>query len=210
MNRIKQWILEKLGKMNMEIVTIVGLSCSLGVTTLAVNSVGMGIVTFIMVSLAAVIIALAQKWITKRIVIWCYTVLIFAFTGIASMILYGFVRPVGEGFGFCMVTLIINGMLLGRLSDYGYGKSVKEVLAGCGKYAGKYAVFISLIGILREFLAPIAIAKLAPGAFFVTAGLTALYGYLEKETGERYLKIAKGFMVAGLITMAVFGLRSFL
>jgi len=112
--------------------------------------------------------------------------------------------------GVYIPLIVVNCIILGRAESYAYSNPpIPSLFDGIGMGLG-FTVALTCIGAVRELLGtgkafdiqvmpdyftPIGIFVLAPGAFFVLAGLTALQNYLKikgAKNGKDTSKIGSG------------------
>lgn len=195
----KERILNGLLTENPTFVLMLGMCPTLATTTSAVNGVGMGLTTTIVLTLSNVIISLLRNIIPNRVRIPSFIVIIASFVTIMELLLQGFLPFLYDALGIYIPLIVVNCIILGRAEAYASKEKVSlSFFDGLGMGLG-FTVALTAIGAFRELFGagevfgfavmpdsfvPITIFILAPGAFFVLAILTAIQNQV-KIVGER-------------------------
>lgn len=174
---------------NPTFVLMLGMCPTLAVTTSAVNGLGMGLTTTAVLMLSNLIISCLRKIIPERVRIPAFIVIIASFVTMVELLLEAYIPFLNESLGMYIPLIVVNCIILGRAESYAYSHGpVASLFDGLGMGLG-FAFALTCIGAVRELLGagslfgydlmpesftPISIFGLAPGAFFVLAGLTAL------------------------------------
>lgn len=203
---------ERLGngiiKENPTLVLMLGMCPTLAVTTSAYNGLGMGLTTTAVLALSNVIIAMLRKVIPNKIRIPAFIVIIASFVTIMQLLLQAYLPSLYESLGIYIPLIVVNCIILGRAEAYAYKNPVHlSFFDGLGMGLG-FTLALTLIGLIREFIGacsvfnielgwftPIGIFKMAPGAFFVLALLTAIQNKFKiegKKKGKDVSKIQSG------------------
>jgi len=194
--------LERLGngiiKENPTLVLMLGMCPTLAVTTSAYNGLGMGLTTTAVLALSNVIISMLRKVIPNKIRIPAFIVIIASFVTIMQLLLQAYIPSLYESLGIYIPLIVVNCIILGRAEAYAYKNPVHlSFFDGLGMGLG-FTLALTLIGLIREFIGacsvfnielgwftPIGIFKMAPGAFFVLALLTAIQNKFKIEGSKR-------------------------
>ncbi len=176
-------------KENPTFVLMLGMCPTLAVTVSAVNGLGMGLTTTAVLMLSNLMISLLRKLIPGRVRIPAFIVIIASFVTIVQLLLEAYLPALNKSLGVYIPLIVVNCIILGRAESYAYSHSpIASLFDGLGMGLG-FSVALTCIGAVRELLGagklfgmdilpesftPISIFGLAPGAFFVLAGLTAL------------------------------------
>lgn len=175
-------------KENPTFVLTLGMCPTLAVTTSAINGLGMGLTTMVVLAMSNMLISMLRKVIPDKVRIPAYIVIIASFVTIVQFLLEGFIPTLYDSLGLYIPLIVVNCIILGRAEAYASKNPVlPSLFDGIGMGLG-FSVALTAIGLVREFLGagqvfgyqlpkifePITIFVLAPGAFFVLAGLTAL------------------------------------
>ena len=175
-------------KENPTFVLILGMCPTLAVTTSAMNGLGMGLTTMVILAMSNLMISLLRKIIPDGVRMPAYIVLVASFVTICELLLEGFLPSLYEALGLYIPLIVVNCIILGRAEAYASKNTVvASLFDGIGMGLG-FTIALTLIGIFREILGagqifgfqimpdayePITIFILAPGAFFVLAMLIA-------------------------------------
>ena len=189
MNRCTERLYNGLIKENPTFVLMLGMCPTLAVTTSAINGIGMGLSTTVVLVLSNMLISMLRKIIPDSVRMPAFIVVVASFVTIVQFLLEGFVPSLYDSLGLYIPLIVVNCIILGRAESYASKNPVlPSVFDGIGMGLG-FTVGLTSIGIVRELIGsgkifnfqvlpdtyePITIFILAPGAFFVLAGLTAL------------------------------------
>ena len=181
-------------KENPTFVLILGMCPTLAVTTSAMNGLGMGLTTMVILAMSNLMISLLRKIIPDGVRMPAYIVVVASFVTICELLLEGFLPSLYEALGLYIPLIVVNCIILGRAEAYASKNTVvASLFDGIGMGLG-FTIALTLIGIFREILGagtifgikvtpagfePISIFILAPGAFFVLSILTALQNKLK-------------------------------
>ena len=208
-------------KENPTLVLMLGMCPTLAVTTSAMNGLGMGLTTTVVLVLSNMIISLLRNIIPDKVRIPAFIVIIASFVTMVELLLEGFIPSLYDALGIYIPLIVVNCIILGRAEAFASKNSViLSIFDGLGMGLG-FAIALTLIGAVREILGagelfgvailpveepimlgsfalkfePIRIFGLAPGAFFVVALLTAIQNKVKKsmeEKGKNAEKIQSG------------------
>lgn len=175
-------------KENPTFVLILGMCPTLAVTTSAMNGLGMGLTTMVILAMSNLMISLLRKIIPDGVRMPAYIVVVASFVTICELLLEGFLPSLYEALGLYIPLIVVNCIILGRAEAYASKNTVvASLFDGIGMGLG-FTIALTLIGIFREILGagqifgfqimpdayePITIFILAPGAFFVLTMLIA-------------------------------------
>ena len=206
MNKCTERLWNGLVKENPTLVLMLGMCPTLAVTTSAINGLGMGLTTTVVLALSNVIISLLRKIIPDKIRIPAFIVIIASFVTIMQLLLQAYLPSLYESLGIYIPLIVVNCIILGRAEAYAYKSPVlPSFFDGLGMGLG-FSVSLTLIGMVRELLGggeifgvhvmpaaftPISIFKLAPGAFFVLAVLTAIQNKVKIEGAKKGKDVSK-------------------
>ena len=175
-------------KENPTFVLLLGMCPTLAVTTSAVNGLGMGLTTMVILTMSNLMISLLRKVIPDSVRMPAYIVIVASFVTIVQFLLQGFIPSLYSALGIYIPLIVVNCIILGRAEAYASkNKVIASIFDGIGMGLG-FTLGLTCIGIVREllgagkifgisvmpsFYTPITIFILAPGAFFVLAFLIA-------------------------------------
>ncbi len=198
-NSIGERLVNGLIKENPTFVLMLGMCPTLAVTTSAINGLGMGLTTTVVLALSNVIIALLRNIIPDKVRIPAFIVIIASFVTMTELLLEGFLPSLYDALGIYIPLIVVNCIILGRAEAYASKNPViPSFFDGLGMGLG-FSFALTCIGAVRELIGagklfgyavmpssyvPCTIFIMAPGAFFVLACLTALQNKI-KIAGER-------------------------
>ena len=189
LERLKNGIITE----NPTFVLTLGMCPTLAVTTSAVNGLGMGLTTMAVLALSNMFISMLRKVIPDKVRIPAFIVIIASFVTVVELLLKAFIPSLYDALGLYIPLIVVNCIILGRAESYASKNDVlSSAFDGIGMGLG-FTLGLTLIGIFRELLGSgaifgfqfipdgvhISIFVMAPGAFFVLAGLTALQNRLK-------------------------------
>jgi electron transport complex protein RnfE len=199
MNSVKERLVNGIVKENPTFVLMLGMCPTLAVTTSAVNGLGMGLTTMVVLALSNVFISMLRHIIPDKVRIPAFIVIIASFVTMVELLLQGFIPFLYDALGIYIPLIVVNCIILGRAEAYAYKNPViPSLFDGIGMGLG-FSVALTCIGAVRELLGagtlfgigvmpesfvPVSIFIMAPGAFFVLAVLTAIQNKV-KIIGER-------------------------
>ena len=208
MNKYTERLLNGLIKENPTFVLMLGMCPTLAVTTSAMNGIGMGLSTTVVLVLSNMLISMLIKIIPDSVRMPAFIVVVASFVTIVQFLLEGFVPSLYDSLGLYIPLIVVNCIILGRAESFASKNPVIDsIFDGIGMGLG-FTVGLTSIGIVREILGagtifgfhvlptsyePITIFILAPGAFFVLAILTALQNYVKnraKKQGKEVIEAA--------------------
>lgn len=200
MNKYTERLYNGLIKENPTFVLMLGMCPTLAVTTSAINGIGMGLSTTVVLVLSNMLISMLRKIIPDSVRMPAFIVVVASFVTIVQFLMEGFVPSLYDSLGIYIPLIVVNCIILGRAESYASKNPVlPSMFDGIGMGLG-FTVGLTCIGIVRELLGsgkifdiqilpssyePITIFILAPGAFFVLACLTALQNVAKKKVMER-------------------------
>ena len=180
-------------KENPTFVMMLGMCPTLAVTSSAVNAIGMGLSTTVVLILSNILISALRNIIPDRVRIPAFIVVVASFVTIVQLLLQAYLPALNSALGVYIPLIVVNCIILGRAEAYASKNPiVLSALDGVGMGMG-FTVGLTFIGIFCEILGSgavfgfqfipdsfhIAMFVMAPGAFFVLAGLTALQNKLK-------------------------------
>lgn len=173
-------------KENPVFILLLGLCPALGVTTSAINGLGMGLATTFVLIMSNVVVSLVKNVIPDKVRIPSFIVIIASFVTIIDLVMAAYVPALHAQLGLFIPLIVVNCIVLGRAEAFASKNTVfKSLIDGLGMGLG-FAFALTLLGALRELLGSYAIFGyklidadgmlvfvLAPGAFIGLAYLVA-------------------------------------
>lgn len=198
-NSISERLLNGILKENPTFVLMLGMCPTLAVTTSAMNGLGMGLTTMVVLALSNLFISLLRNVIPDKVRIPAFIVIIASFVTVAELLLKAYIPFLYAALGLYIPLIVVNCIILGRAEAYASKNGpLSSLFDGIGMGLG-FTCALTIIGAVRELLGagevfgvgvmpesyvPCSIFVLAPGAFFVLAVLTAIQNKV-KIAGEK-------------------------
>ncbi|MCH5253482.1 MAG: electron transport complex subunit E [Lachnospiraceae bacterium] len=210
MNSVKERLLNGLIKENPTFVLMLGMCPTLAVTTSAINGLGMGLTTMVVLALSNTFISLLRNIIPGKVRIPAFIVVIASFVTMVELLLEGFIPTLYDALGIYIPLIVVNCIILGRAESFASKNPVLvSLFDGIGMGLG-FSFALTCIGAVRELIGagtlfgisilpdsyiPCTIFIMAPGAFFVLAALTAIQNKVKiagEKKGKDMSKIQSG------------------
>lgn len=192
LHAIKNGIIDE----NPTFIQVIGTCPTLAVTTSAINGIGMGLSTMVVLVCSNLFISLLRKIIPDSVRIPCFIVVIASFVTIVQLLLSAFMPELNESLGLYIPLIVVNCIILGRAEGFASKNGpLTSLCDGIGNGLG-FTLALCFIGLIREFLGagtlfgatvmPDAFPKtlvmiMAPGAFFTYGTLMAVFKNLMKK-----------------------------
>lgn len=208
MNTCTERLYNGIIKENPTFVLMLGMCPTLAVTTSAINGLGMGLSTTAVLVMSNMLISMLRKVIPDSLRIPAFIVIVASFVTIVDFLLEGFIPGLYASLGIYIPLIVVNCIILGRAESYASKYPVlPSIFDGIGMGLG-FTVGLTAIGVVREFIGagqafgkqilpladeaagkggyvPVTIFILAPGAFLVLAGLTALQNKIKNNAAKK-------------------------
>ncbi len=215
MNSCTERLYNGIVKENPTFVLMLGMCPTLAVTTSAINGLGMGLSTTVVLVLSNIMISALRKIIPDSLRIPAFIVVVASFVTMVQFLLEGFVPSLYDALGIYIPLIVVNCIILGRAESYASKNPVlPSMFDGIGMGLG-FTVGLTSIGIVRELIGsgaifgaqllpladvsagkagyvPVTIFILAPGAFLVLAALTALQNKVKNKAKKKGKPVASG------------------
>lgn len=185
---------------NPVLVLLLGICPTLAVTTSAINGLGMGVATMAVLICSNFVISILKGVIPEKVRIPSYIVVIAGFVTIVGLLLQAYAPTINAALGIFVPLIVVNCIILGRAEMFANKNSVIDsILDGLGMGLG-FTLALFLMGAIREifgsgsifgfnitpeFLSPMSVFNLAPGAFFTFGCLVALINFLSRGRAIR-------------------------
>lgn len=179
-------------KENPVFVLLLGMCPTLGVTSSAINGLGMGLATTFVLVMSNLVISLIKNLIPDKVRIPAFIVVIASFVTIVELSMQAYVPALFESLGLFIPLIVVNCIVLGRAEAFASkNNALSSIIDGLGMGLG-FSMALTMLGGLREFLGSgkifdmsiypeqygSLIFVLAPGAFIVLGYLIALINKL--------------------------------
>lgn len=220
-NGLKREFFKGIIRENPVFVLLLGMCPTLGVTTSAVNGLGMGLATLAVLFGSNVVVSLAKNLIPEKVRIPAFIVIIASFVTIIDLVMAAFLPPLHEQLGLFIPLIVVNCIILGRAEAFASKNTlVSSIVDGVGMGLG-FTFALTLLGAVREILGsgaffglplpflaenPILLFVMPPGAFLALGFLTAAMNTLRenweaavKRRARRTREVAASAISAGEI-----------
>lgn len=177
-------------------VMMLGMCPTLGVTTSAINGVGMGTATLFTLILSNFMISLVKNIIPETVRIPCYIVIIASFVTIIDLLMQAYLPELHLALGIYIPLIVVNCIILGRAEAFASKNGVlQSIYDGIGMGCG-FLLALTLLGSLRELLGngtlfgwdlfgehitPMLIFIMPPGAFLALAAIILTVNKLRRN-----------------------------
>lgn len=180
-------------KENAVFVLLLGMCPTLGVTSSAINGLGMGLATTFVLVMSNLVISLVKNLIPNKVRIPVFIVVIASFVTIVEMTMEAFVPSLFKALGLFIPLIVVNCLILGRAEAFAAKNNiVSSIIDGLGMGLG-FSMALTMLGGLREILGngsffdvkfiggdAMILFILSPGAFIVLGYLIAFINRLRK------------------------------
>jgi Na+-translocating ferredoxin:NAD+ oxidoreductase subunit E len=184
-------------KENAVFVLFLGLCPTLGVTTSAINGLGMGLATTFVLFMSNLVVSLIKAFIPDKVRIPSYIVIIASFVTIVELVMQAYTPDLFEQLGIFIPLIVVNCLVLGRAEAFASKNTLfTSIIDGLGMGLG-FAFALFLLGSVREILGSgaifgykfidgdgILIFVLAPGAFIALGYLIYIMNRIKKKIYE--------------------------
>ncbi|WP_010664621.1 RnfABCDGE type electron transport complex subunit E [Marinilabilia salmonicolor] len=181
-------------KDNPVFVMLLGMCPTLGVTSSAVNGLGMGLATTFVLVMSNIVVALVKDFIPDKVRIPAFIVIIASFVTIVEMVMQAYIPALFEALGLFIPLIVVNCLVLGRAEAFASKNALgSSIVDGLGMGLG-FSMALTMLGAIRELLGSgkifgislfaesygMLIFVLAPGAFIALGYLTAFINKVRK------------------------------
>ncbi|WP_016776775.1 electron transport complex subunit RsxE [Anaerophaga thermohalophila] len=181
-------------KDNPVFVMLLGMCPTLGVTSSAVNGLGMGLATTFVLVMSNIVVALVKNFIPEKVRIPSFIVIIASFVTIVEMVMQAYLPALFEALGLFIPLIVVNCLVLGRAEAFASKNTLgSSIVDGLGMGLG-FSMALTMLGAVRELLGSgmifgltlypedygMLIFVLAPGAFIALGYLTAFINRVRK------------------------------
>ncbi len=181
-------------KENPVLVLLLGLCPTLGVTTSAINGMGMGLATTFVLTMSNMVVTLVKDFIPDKVRIPSFIVIIATFVTIVEMVMEGYLPALYEQLGLFIPLIVVNCIVLGRAEAFASKNNfLSSMIDGLGMGLG-FTLALTTLGLIRELLGGgsvfgykfiagdgMLVFILAPGAFLALGYLIATMNYFKRK-----------------------------
>ena len=204
MNKCVERLYNGLIKENPTFVLTLGMCPTLAVTTSAINGIGMGLSSTVVLVMSNLMISLLRKVIPDGVRMPAFIVIVASFVTMVQFLMQGYLPSLYDSLGIYIPLIVVNCIILGRAEAYASKNQVlPSAFDGLGMGLG-FTCAITILGAVRELIGagtilstgssalvtipesvytPASIFILAPGAFFVLAMCIAIMNMIKAKHG---------------------------
>ena len=182
-------------KENAVFALFLGLCPTLGVTTSAVNGLGMGLATTFVLVMSNLVVSLIKNFIPDKVRIPSFIVIIATFVTVVELVMKGYVPALFDALGLFIPLIVVNCLVLGRAEAFASKNTVwSSLVDGAGMGLG-FTMALTVLGAVREILGSGAffgmklisgdamlLFILPPGAFIALGYLIVLANMIKEKT----------------------------
>lgn len=182
-------------KENPVFVLLLGMCPTLGVTSSAINGLGMGLATTFVLLMSNMVVSLIKSQIPDKVRIPSFIVIIAAFVTVVQLVMQAYVPELYKSLGLFIPLIVVNCIVLGRAEAFASKNNlITAAVDGLGIGLG-FTFALVLLGGIRELLGSgklfnitiysenyvTLLFVLAPGAFIVLGYLIAIINRIKKD-----------------------------
>ena len=184
-------------KENPTFVLMLGMCPTLAVTTAAMNGLGMGLSTTLVLVFSNLLISAFRKVIPDGVRMPAFIVIVASLVTVVEFLMKAYTPALAVQLGVYIPLIVVNCIILGRAESYASKNPIiPSIFDGIGMGLG-FTFGLTCIGIIREILGagqlfgsqvlslewftPITIFVMAPGAFLVLAFLVAIMNIVREK-----------------------------
>lgn len=174
-------------------VMMLGMCPTLGVSTSALNGLGMGVATLFVLILSNIAVSLVKSLIPDAVRIPCYIVIIASFVTVIDLLMKAYTPALHGALGIYIPLIVVNCIILGRAEAFASKNTIcQSILDAVGMGMG-FTIGLTILGALREILgagaifgyrflnadaSPALLFIMPPGAFIALAFLIIIFNKL--------------------------------
>ncbi len=181
---------------NPTFVMMLGMCPTLGVTTSALNGLGMGLATLLVLMISNMLISGVKNYIPDVVRIPCYIVIIASCVTVIEMLMAAYLPELYAALGIFIPLIVVNCIILGRAEAFAAHNNIwQSLLDAIGMGLG-FTLSLTILGLVRELLGsyaafgyplageeatPLLLFIMPPGAFLALAGLMLIFNKLRGQ-----------------------------
>lgn len=174
-------------------VMLLGMCPTLGVSTSAVNGLGMGLATMFVLMMSNVAISSVKNLIPDIIRIPSFIVIIASFVTVLEMLMQAYLPGLYAALGIYIPLIVVNCIILGRAEAFASKNSIGQSFWDAVGMGIGFTWALTLLGTVREILGngsvfgwsfvaedahPMLLFIMPPGAFLALAGIIIIVNKL--------------------------------
>lgn len=178
---------------NPTFVMLLGMCPTLGVTTSALNGLGMGLATLFVLILSNLSISAVKYVIPDKVRIPCYIVIIASFVTVVDLLMSAYLPALHAKLGIFIPLIVVNCIILGRAEAFASKNNLLQSFYDAIGMGLGFTLGLTSLGIVREILGSgsifgwnfagegadtILLFIMPPGAFMALSGLIIIFNKL--------------------------------
>ena len=186
-------------KENPVFVLVLGMCTTIGVTTSAINGMGMGLATTFVLMMSNLVVSCVKNLIPDKVRIPAFIVIIATFVTILKMAMEAYVPDLYATLGLFIPLIVVNCVVLARAESFA-SKNTPFYSLLDGLFMGLgFTLALTLLGLIREILGNVSAFGfkpefagdgmlafvLAPGGFIVLGFLIALVNIIRRKSEKK-------------------------
>lgn len=200
-NDHKQNFLKGIIRDNPVLVLLLGLCPTLGVTSSAVNGLGMGLATTFVLLMANLVISGVKSLIPDKVRIPAFIVIIAAFVTVVQLLMAAYTPALNDQLGLFIPLIVVNCIVLGRAEAFASRQSLLPSMIDALGMGTGFTLALTILGGIRELLGSLSlfgipvvqtdgmlIFILAPGAFITLGFMIAVANWYKNRKSTPTVK----------------------
>lgn len=188
MNKYVERLYNGIIKENPTFVLMLGMCPTLAVTSSAINGIGMGLSTTVVLVMSNLLISMFRKVIPNGVRMPAFIVVVASLVTIVQFVMQAYTPSLSASLGVYIPLIVVNCIILGRAESYASKNPIlPSIFDGLGMGLG-FTIGLTCIGLIRQILGAslgITVFIMAPGAFlvlaFLVAGMNVVRDKMEKK-----------------------------
>ena len=137
---------------NPTFVMLLGMCPTLGVTTSAINGLGMGIATMMVLLLSNICISAVKNIIPDAVRIPCYIVIIASLVTVLELLMQAYFPVLYAALGIFIPLIVVNCIILGRAEAFAAKNDILHSVLDAGGMGIGFTLALTILGTVREAL----------------------------------------------------------
>ncbi len=181
------------------LVMMLGMCPTLGVSTSALNGLGMGSATLLVLLFSNAAISLVKDIIPPLVRIPSYIVIIATIVTVVDLLMAAYLPALHAALGIYIPLIVVNCIILGRAEAFASKNTLGQSLLDALGMGIGFTLALTTLGIIREILgngsvfglsflgegeSPILLFIMPPGAFLALAFMIIVFNHLRKREAK--------------------------
>jgi electron transport complex protein RnfE len=177
------------------LVLLLGMCPTLGVSSSAINGLGMGLATTFVLAMSNLFISIFKNQIPDKVRIPAFIVIIASFVTVVELVMQAYIPALFKSLGIFIPLIVVNCIVLGRAEAFASKNNMfSSLIDGLGMGLG-FTLALVTLGSIRELLGSgkvfnmtifpenyvMLVFVLAPGAFIVLGYLIAIVNRINQS-----------------------------